>query len=246
MITLLQLCILLQKDLDHILLCAWSFFYGWIIVIVEDFSRDRANSLLANEIFITITGVLTKKTRSPEKVFTWGLSSSGQCGHGDPNDVPIPKAIRSLSGKSVKLVSCAEHHSAAVSEQGILYTWGRGHNGRLGHGCTTNELSPKPVESLFGQHVVQASCGDFHTMCVVSTPKIAVYTWGLGLNGRLGHGDEADRLVPMPISVEGLGGVESGREMGIHFVYFVVSPAEEEEVCGEESRNSGFGENHSK
>ena len=47
----------------------------------------------------------------------------------------------------VRTVSCGEHHVGAVSEVGVLYTWGRGQNGRLGHGGQENELLPKPVEA---------------------------------------------------------------------------------------------------
>jgi hypothetical protein len=90
-----------------------------------------------------------------------------------------------------------------VSDSGVLYTWGRGQNGRLGHGNNETELSPKPVEALMGQYVVQVGCGEYHTACVTNNPS-HVYTWGLGLSGRLGHGDEQDRLVPT--CVETLGG----------------------------------------
>lgn len=133
-------------------------------------------------------------------VYTWGYGKDGQLGHGDTKDVHMPKAVRGLQSKLIRHVSCAEHHAAAVSETGILYTWGRGQNGRLGHGGQDNELLPKAVEALVGQHVVQVSCGDFHTACVILNP-MHVYTWGLGLSGRLGHGDEADCLLPTPVEV---------------------------------------------
>lgn len=138
------------------------------------------------------------------EVYTWGCGKDGQLGHGEQKDTYTPKAVRSLQSKLIRHVSLAEHHAAAVSEGGVLYTWGKGQNGRLGHGGADNELLPKAVEALVGQHVVQVSCGDFHTACVTLNPTF-VYTWGLGLSGRLGHGDETDCHSPTP--VESLSGV---------------------------------------
>lgn len=137
------------------------------------------------------------------EVYTWGCGKDGQLGHGDSKDVHTPKAVRSLQSK-IRNVSCAEHHVAVVSESGVLFTWGRGQNGRLGHGGTENEMLPKAVEALAGQHVSQVSCGDFHTACVIVNPT-HVYAWGLGLSGRLGHGDETNCHVPTLI--ETLAGV---------------------------------------
>jgi len=138
------------------------------------------------------------------EVYTWGCGRDGQLGHGDTKDVYTPKPVRALQSKLIRNVSCAEHHVAAVSESGVLYTWGKGQNGRLGHGGSENELLPKAVEATVGQHVIQVSCGDFHSACVTTNPT-HVYTWGLGLSGRLGHADEADCFLPTP--VEALAGV---------------------------------------
>jgi len=137
------------------------------------------------------------------EVYTWGCGKDGQLGHGDSKDVHTPKAVRSLQSK-IRNVSCAEHHVAVVSENGVLFTWGRGQNGRLGHGGTENEMLPKAVDALAGQHVSQVSCGDFHTACVILNPT-HVYAWGLGLSGRLGHGDETN--CHMPTLIETLAGV---------------------------------------
>lgn len=40
--------------------------------------------------------------------------------------------------------------SAAVTDQGQLYTWGRGNYGRLGHGSFDDHLSPTLVAALKG------------------------------------------------------------------------------------------------
>lgn len=45
-----------------------------------------------------------------------------------------PAPVSGLSGKNIVAISCGSSHSAAISAEGDLYTWGRGNYGQLGHG----------------------------------------------------------------------------------------------------------------
>lgn len=45
-----------------------------------------------------------------------------------------PTLIGSLSGKNVVQLATGANYSAAVTEDGLLFTWGKGAYGRLGHG----------------------------------------------------------------------------------------------------------------
>ena len=51
--------------------------------------------------------------------------------------------------------------------------------------------SPSPPP---GTRVVELACGGLHTAARLSDGSLM--TWGLGKNGRLGNGDERDRLSP--------------------------------------------------
>lgn len=44
-------------------------------------------------------------------------------------------------------VSAGMHHSAALSASGVLFTWGRGSDGRLGHGGISHEYKPRAVKA---------------------------------------------------------------------------------------------------
>ena len=46
----------------------------------------------------------------------------------------MPTAVSALSDKGVVYLAAGGNHCAAVTEEGALYTWGRGSYGRLGHG----------------------------------------------------------------------------------------------------------------
>ena len=118
------------------------------------------------------------------EVWTWG---TGELGLGCGETVSwVPRPVRSLQGKFVRQISCGENHCAAVTDSGSLYTWGRG--------LAEPEHSPRLVEALVGVAVVGVACGDFHTLVHANTG--AVFAFGLGLSGRLGLGDEEDRVVP--------------------------------------------------
>ena len=83
------------------------------------------------------------------------------------------------------MVSCGAHHTLAVSEDGSLWSWGKGDDGALGLNAREHRLLPTRVggAEVFGSRVVLSaagSCkngqsGSFHSGCV--TEDGAVWTW---------------------------------------------------------------------
>lgn len=55
------------------------------------------------------------------------------------------------------------------AEEGEVYTWGRGDDGRLGHGDNGWKFVPRLVEELRGKSVRQVTCGSYHTAAVTGT-----------------------------------------------------------------------------
>ena len=95
-------------------------------------------------------------------------------------------------------MSAGEHHSLALTADGAVWSWGWGAFGRLGHGHTQSQLLPKKVEAFAGQRVVAVSAAQYHSLAV--TADGAVFTWGEGEHGCLGHGEElSNQLLPKKI-----------------------------------------------
>lgn len=68
-------------------------------------------------------------------LFTCGVDTYGHLGHGDKNDRAVLTRVEgALLGKRVVAVSAGYEHTAAVTNAGELFTWGREISGRLGHG----------------------------------------------------------------------------------------------------------------
>lgn len=136
-------------------------------------------------------------------VFTWGRGEDGQLGLGDTSDQDEPTYVDALRGVGVRQIACGSGHTVVLTTDGEVFTWGRGDDGRLGHGDNGWKYVPRIIQSLTGQVVVQVTCGSYHTAAVTGNGDL--YTWGGGMYGKLGHGNEAGCSTPR--RVEGLVGL---------------------------------------
>ena len=87
----------------------------------------------------------------------------------------------------------------------MLYTWGYGENGQLGHPNPHNLPTPRAVSSLADAHVhvASVSMGSEHTLILDS--EGGVWSCGTGDYGILGHGNEDDVATPVRIIEWGSG-----------------------------------------
>ncbi len=136
-------------------------------------------------------------------VFSWGNGADGRLGHGDETTQLQPVPIQLFNTKKILSVACGAEHSAVIVEGAILYTWGKGQYGRLGHGDDKNQLSPKVVETLSSKTPKEVACGSDWTTVITAN---GVYSFGSGANGRLGIGN--DHAQTLPTLVEGLNGLK--------------------------------------
>ena len=116
--------------------------------------------------------------------------------------VPLQVDARCFGGGDVVFVAAGQNHTAAVTSGGLLFTWGHGAFGRLGHGDTGNRLVPTAVGRPAGR-VVMVACGWAHTLVVLHDG--ALWACGNGHRGRLGLNDRADRHVFERVRVEAFG-----------------------------------------
>ncbi|KAF0289605.1 putative E3 ubiquitin-protein ligase HERC4 [Amphibalanus amphitrite] len=138
------------------------------------------------------------------RVLGWGRNALHQLGLSSEQDQPTPVAIRGLGTQRVRHVAAGENHSAALTREGAVFTFGAGMYGQLGHGGKTNEVHPRQVIELMGSAVSQLICGRQHTLAYVSAGGAAggkVVAFGLGGSGQLGVPDTP--LARTPVTVAG-------------------------------------------
>ena len=118
------------------------------------------------------------------RVFSWGSGDGGRLGHGDTRRRNTPTIVQALAGEAVAKVCCSVWHSAAIvvvppyTTGGLLYTWGTGMHGQLGHGTTKTVLEPLAIADLYDMSVavVDVSAGMFHNALITADGKC--FTWG--------------------------------------------------------------------
>ena len=81
----------------------------------------------------------------------------------------------------------------ALAEEPIslLFTWGDGHSGALGHGGVRSEVSPRLCTLLVPFKLHTVACGEAYTLVALASGELC--SCGSGTSGVLGHGDEQDR-----------------------------------------------------
>ncbi|PXF49731.1 putative E3 ubiquitin-protein ligase HERC1 [Gracilariopsis chorda] len=149
------------------------------------------------------------------RLFVFGYSQYGQLGLGDrvdmcdatqvilipPASVKKAEAAISKEGASSSLpvaeVYCGRYHTIARTTTGLVFTWGGGKNGRLGHGDEKIRAQPTCVESLISHNAIAITAG-YHNNLVL-TEDGEVWSWGWGAHGQLGLGDTKDRDIPTAI-----------------------------------------------
>uniref|UniRef100_A0A9J7XP35 HECT and RLD domain containing E3 ubiquitin protein ligase 4 n=1 Tax=Cyprinus carpio carpio TaxID=630221 RepID=A0A9J7XP35_CYPCA len=131
-------------------------------------------------------------------VFGWGSNKFGQLGLSDNDDRHFPALLKALRSQRVVYICCGEDHTAALTKEGGVFTFGAGGYGELGHNTTNHEVNPRKVFELMGNVVTQIACGRQHTLAFIpSSGKID--SFGLGGNGQLGTRSTYNRMSPAPV-----------------------------------------------
>ena len=115
---------------------------------------------------------------SNKLLYVWGNNYHGQLGLGDEavlKWIKDPTELNAPHGTAWIQVACGRNHTAAISSNGDLFTWGNGWSGQLGHGNKTDRHAPTKVKIPGGEAVIKVVCGDDQTAAVTATGKL--FTW---------------------------------------------------------------------
>mmetsp|Transcript_11294 Transcript_11294/g.18047 ORF Transcript_11294/g.18047 Transcript_11294/m.18047 type:complete len:329 (+) Transcript_11294:84-1070(+) len=142
------------------------------------------------------------------KLYSFGAGDYGQTGLGGGSSsdryTRTPTQIKAF-GPTQKIVKidAGLYHSAAITEDGKVFTWGYGKDGQCGHGDrVVHTPIPQQVRRMSKNQAIEVSCGDGHTAVLCRDGEL--YVFGRGRDGQLGRGDQLEsvasyRTEPLPI-----------------------------------------------
>jgi len=138
-------------------------------------------------------------------LYTCGLNNYGQLGIGSTDNCSELQLVEDLSSKNVAHVDGGTHHSVVLTNDGDVYTFGRGDSGQLGmlETCNTGEFKDRPQKVTFPQgstEVRSIASGSTHVLAL--TESDAIFSWGYGDMLALGHGKARDELKPRQLKWE--------------------------------------------
>lgn len=149
---------------------------------------------------------------SAGRVFSWGKNLTGQLGISGVLSATQPTHVTALTEK-VKMITCGESHSLAVTKNSELFAWGSNFNNQLGLGHITMPVQNLPQKvNLPAGNITSISGGNYHTLLVLGRH---LFGFGNNINKQLTRNLQTlSDDVATPSIVIDVPGSESGEEEG--------------------------------
>jgi alpha-tubulin suppressor-like RCC1 family protein len=119
---------------------------------------------------------LTAALTTTGQVYTMGSPVYGQLGNPQADGMLPTRVEGKLMKNFVEELACGAYHVAVLTSRTEVYTWGKGANGRLGHGDADDRNSPSVVEALKDKQVKGIVCGTSFTAA------ICLHKWVSGID----------------------------------------------------------------
>jgi alpha-tubulin suppressor-like RCC1 family protein len=126
-------------------------------------------------------------------LWIWGSNSNGELG--DNTTVNKSSPVQTIVGGSDwNSVACGNSFTAAIKNDGNLFTWGSNIFGRLGNGITVNKSSPTQTIAG-GTNWSKIACGNSHAAAIKTDGTL--WVWGYSTNGGLGDNTTVSKSSPV-------------------------------------------------
>lgn len=135
------------------------------------------------------------------KVYSWGSNFHGMTGLGPQATAHAPVVLDEFSKKKilVEKVSAGESHCIAITKQKVAFGWGSNEHGQLGNGKKGEIVFlPTKIDEVTLMKFDSIYCGD--NISAGINEKGDLYTWGVGLKGKLGNGNIDSYSTPVCVS----------------------------------------------
>ena len=165
--------------------------------------------LLEQEVVVKVfagggqSGAITSLNR----VFVWGYNFYGQLGDGTKTNQTIPTLLpdsfQLAQDEVITQLWFGSNHTAALTSNNRLFTWGWNSQGQLGHNHTNNEMNPTEITASFqleeDEYFVDITLNYQHSG--LFTSKGRIFTWGANNDGQLGDGSTISKWSPFELEL---------------------------------------------
>jgi alpha-tubulin suppressor-like RCC1 family protein len=136
-------------------------------------------------------------------LFCWGYNDQGTLGDGTTTSRSTPVQINNTGATQVERVSAGILHTCATithaaEPAGEVFCWGRGSEGQVGDGTSTQRNAPTALNPQVKAPVDIASQGD-HSCAWMA--ECSVKCWGGNASGQIGDGTTVNAFSPVDISI---------------------------------------------
>jgi alpha-tubulin suppressor-like RCC1 family protein len=196
--------------------------YGWGSNSTGQLGIGSTNSPQTTPVAVIANGALNGKVvtgisagtnfglacTSDGGIYTWGRAANGRLGNGDNlNNVTSPAQLGGVfTGKRVVAVSGGGSFGAALTSDGLVYTWGTNIQGQLGQGTVNIPTENATPAAISGTGLLPGSRKVASITCTVSGAYAiardgTLYSWGTGTLGGLGNAGTASSAAPVAVDV---------------------------------------------
>ena len=95
------------------------------------------------------------------QVFAWGNNTMGQLGLNDTANRRAPAQVEALWAMPVAQLAAGDTHSAALTINGFLFTWGDNERGQLGLPTKAEQSAQVSAPSLLAKTHIMDMSSDF-------------------------------------------------------------------------------------
>jgi hypothetical protein len=124
------------------------------------------------------------------EVYAWGANESGQIGSGCFDNQLIPIKLNCFENEKIIDISCGFEHSLALTQNGLVFSWGSNLFGQLGRECIEFKSNTPTYIEMNEVLISKISCGTLHSLLLSNDGFI----YAFGNRDKLGH-DLNDRMI---------------------------------------------------
>jgi alpha-tubulin suppressor-like RCC1 family protein len=143
---------------------------------VEGFPHNKSICCGANHV-LAIPDYDSEDDSADKGLWSWGLSTRGQLGHGNKETLYSPKLIQKVMTERFRKVVCGLEHSMGLTDQGTLYYWGaHEYLLRSDYGNTKDKDEPIIMQASTTEKIIDiAAC--HHYNLAIALGSDVIY-WG--------------------------------------------------------------------